>query len=75
MTRPIAAYIGMGLSHPIRLMMNRDLHTNVAKLLSVTEARELVFDLETAIQRATEKQPTPRAHDNSPAPDDRPPRR
>lgn len=53
MTRPNAAFVGMGLvSHPIRLVMNRGLHGNVAKLISINEALELVSDLTTAIARA-----------------------
>ena len=52
MTRPIAAYVGMGLPNPIRVVMNRGLHASVAKLITIDEALELVTDLTSAISRA-----------------------
>ena len=52
MTRPTAAFVGMGLSNPIRLVMNRGLHATVAKLLSVDEARALKTDLTVALLKA-----------------------
>lgn len=52
MTRPNAAYVGQGLSHPIRLVVNRGLHGNVAKLISVNDALELMCDLTAALARA-----------------------
>lgn len=52
MTRPTAAHVGQGLSHPIRIVMNRGLRGNVAKLITIDEALELMLDLTTAIARA-----------------------
>jgi hypothetical protein len=57
-TRPTAAYVGMGLSHPIRLVMNRGLLGNHAKLLSISEALELTSDLTSAIARAIDQEKT-----------------
>lgn len=56
MSRPNAAYVGMGLTHPIRLTMNRGLHGNTAKLLSTTEALELITDLVSAVSLAVDQQ-------------------
>lgn len=56
MTRPTAAYVGMGLSHPIRLVISNPIRGNVAKLLSVDEALELMSDLTGAVARAVAKE-------------------
>jgi hypothetical protein len=55
-SRPNAAFVGMGLSHPIRVVMNRGLHGNVAKLVTINEALELMTDLTAAIARAIEQE-------------------
>lgn len=52
MTRPSVAYVGFGLSHPIRIVVPRGLHGNAAKLMTVDESLELLTDLIGAIQRA-----------------------
>lgn len=62
MSRPTAAYVGFGLSHPIRLVIPRKLQGDTAKLLSVAEALELISDLTASVARALEdakKNPSP----------------
>jgi hypothetical protein len=63
MSRPTAAYVGFGLSHPIRLVIPRKLHGDVAKLVTPAEALELIADLSSAVARAladeAQKNPSP----------------
>jgi uncharacterized small protein (DUF1192 family) len=66
MTRPTAAYIGIGLlSHPVRLVIPRRLQqAEAVKLMSLAEAAELIADLASAVARAEEE----RARKERPAP-------
>lgn len=52
MTRPTAAFVGLGFSNPIVLRMNRGLHVAEVRLLSIDEALALVTDLTGAISKA-----------------------
>lgn len=57
MSRPNAAYVGnFGLSHSVRLVIPSRLRGDAARLMTLSEACELISDLSAAIARAMEEQ-------------------